>query len=135
MSMVWLEVTIFNKSCVNVILPALVNDENIKNNIKYIIFCNLLVTRSCVGYCSFETCGWLLHIADFGNQSKIIISVVNSYYSISKCAGKTVISLSSLTLSSEFGLHFRIPLNIINAIYRIAIFTCVYICSTTFLSY
>jgi len=41
--MIWLEVIFFNKSRVNDILPALDNDENTKDNIKYVIFCNLLV--------------------------------------------------------------------------------------------
>ena len=49
---------LFNKSRVNVILPALDNDENMKDNIKYVIFCNLLVIRGCVGSCnSFEISG------------------------------------------------------------------------------
>jgi len=75
-----LEITFFNKSHVNVILPALDNDENMKDNIQYVIFCNLLVIRGCVGSCnSFEISGWLLHSGGF-RQSIKRLHCPNSYY-------------------------------------------------------
>jgi len=53
-----------------------------KDNIKYVIFCNLFVIHSCVDYCnSFETSDYILYIANFGNQSKATtLSSLNSKY-------------------------------------------------------
>ena len=79
--MLSLEVTFFDKSRINVILPALDNNENMKDNIKYSDF--LLVIRGCAGYYnSFETSGWLLHMADHipAINQKLRLHCPNSYY-------------------------------------------------------